>query len=69
MTEANIFYIKLKHFLKCCILCIVQLRTHVRLFATQWTAACRVSLSISSSRSLLKLMSNILVYLNFKLLY
>ena len=31
--------------------------SHVRLFATQWTAACQASLSITNSWSLLKLMS------------
>ena len=35
----------------------VQLLRHVRLFATPWTAACQVSLSITISQSLLKLMS------------
>ena len=35
----------------------VQLLTHVRLSATPWTAARQASLSITSSRSLLKLMS------------
>ena len=35
----------------------VQLLSHVRLFATPWTAACQASLSITSSWSLLKLMS------------
>ena len=35
----------------------VQLLSHVRLFVTPWTAACRASLSITNSRSLLKLMS------------
>ena len=35
----------------------VQLFSHVRLFATLWTAACQASLSITNSRSLLKLMS------------
>ena len=35
----------------------VQLLSHVRLFATQWTAAHRASLSITNSWSLLKLMS------------
>ena len=35
----------------------VQLLSHVRLFAIPWTAACQASLSITSSRSLLKLMS------------
>ena len=34
----------------------VQLR-HVQLFATPWTAACQAFLSITNSRSLLKLMS------------
>ena len=35
----------------------VQLLSHVQLFATWWTAACQASLSITNSRSLLKLMS------------
>ena len=35
----------------------VPLLSHVQLFATPWTAACQTSLSISNSRSLLKLMS------------
>jgi len=35
----------------------VQLLSHVRLFATPWSAACQASLSITSSQSLLKLMS------------
>ena len=34
-----------------------QLLSHVRLFATPWTAACQASVSMTSSRSLLKLMS------------
>jgi len=34
----------------------VQLLSHLRLFATPWTAACQASLSITSSWSLLKLM-------------
>ena len=38
-------------------MCSVQLLSCVRLFATPWTAACQVSLSIIKSRSLLKLMS------------
>ena len=42
--------------------CSVQFRSvqsfsHVQLFATQWTAACQASLSITNSWSLLKLMS------------
>ena len=35
----------------------VQLLSHVRLFATPWTAACQTSLPITNSQSLLKLMS------------
>ena len=35
----------------------VQLLNHVPLFATPWTAACQASLSITNSKSLLKLMS------------
>ena len=35
----------------------VQLLSCVQLFATPWTAACQTSLSITNSRSLLKLMS------------
>ena len=35
----------------------VQLLSHVRLFLTPWTAARQASLSITNSRSLLKLMS------------
>ena len=35
----------------------VQSLSRVRLFATTWTAACQASLSITNSRSLLKLMS------------
>ena len=34
----------------------VQLLSHLRLFATPWTAACQASLSITCSWSLLKLM-------------
>ena len=35
----------------------VQLLSHIRLFATPWTAALQASLSISNTQSLLKLMS------------
>ena len=35
----------------------VQSLSHVRLFATPWTAACLASLSITNSQSLLKLIS------------
>ena len=37
--------------------CSVHSFSHVELFATPWTAACRASLSIINSQSLLKLMS------------
>ena len=36
----------------------VQLLSHVRLFATPWTAICQASLSITNSQSLLKLLSS-----------
>ena len=36
---------------------VVQLLTHVQLFATPWTAACQASLSITNYGSLLRLMS------------
>ena len=47
------------HFHNCIIFCIssVQSLSHVKIFVTPWTAACQASLSITSSRSLLKLMS------------
>ena len=46
----------------CSSLCLVPLSSiqslsHVRLFATPWTAACQASLSITNSQSLLHLMS------------
>ena len=43
--------------------CAVQFSSlsRVRLFATPWTAACQASLSITSSQSLLKLISIVLV--------
>ena len=37
--------------------CSVQSLSHVRLFATTWTAACQASLSITNSRNLLRLIS------------
>ena len=37
--------------------CVVQSLSHVWLIGTPWTAACQASLSITISRSLLKLMS------------
>ena len=44
-------YLKVKGFV------VVQSFSHVQLFVTPWTAACQASLSFTSSRSLLKLMS------------
>ena len=38
-------------------LAVVQSLSHVRLFATSWTAACQASLSFSSPLNVLKLMS------------
>ena len=37
-------------------LCSVQSLSHALLFATEWTAACQASLSITTSQSLFKLM-------------
>ena len=58
----------------CCYIIIsqsVQSLSHVWLFATPWTAACKASLSITNSQSLLKLMfiesvmpSNHLIFCN-----
>ena len=45
----------------CCCRYSVQLLNRVRFFATPWTAVCQASLSITNSRSLLKLMSTELV--------
>ena len=39
------------------LLVVVQLLSHVQLFATPWIATCQASLSITISQSLLKLMS------------
>ena len=38
-------------------LLVVQMLSHVQLFATPWTAACQASLSLTISQSLLRLMS------------
>ena len=47
-----------EHRYKTCFLFIVgQSLSHVRLFVTPWTAACQACLSITNSRSLLKLIS------------
>ena len=41
--------------------CCSSILSHVKLFATPWTAACQASLSFTVSQSLLKLMSDELV--------
>ena len=46
----------------------VQLLNHVQLFAIPWTAACHISLSITDSRSLLKLMPIELVMSSYHLI-
>ena len=48
-TKKDLFYSLLK-------ISSVQSLSHVRLFVTPWIAACQASLSITNSRSLLKLM-------------
>ena len=48
---------QLKSFYRLFVFSLVQLLSRVRLFATPWIAAHQASLSIASSRSLLKLMS------------
>ena len=49
----NIIEVKMRQ----CSLSSVQSLSHVRLFATPWTAACQASLSITNSQSLPKPMS------------
>ena len=46
----------------------VQSLIHIRLFVTPWTAAHRASLSITNSKSLLKLMSIVFVMLSYHLI-
>ena len=48
---------------------VVQSLSHVRLFATPWTAACQASLSFPISWNLLKLMSIELVMLSNHLIF
>ena len=55
-VEAQSFYYK-SCSLHIWLISSVQLLSHVRLFATPWTASQQASLSITNSRSLLKLMS------------
>ena len=45
------------YFIACVLFSSLQLLSHVQLFATPWTVAHQASLSITNSRSLLKLMS------------
>ena len=44
------------YYTKCYLFSSIQSLSHVRLFVTPWIAACQASLSITNSRSLLKLM-------------
>jgi len=60
------FSIKMKHcfwltLCKTLSIRLVQSLSHVRLFATPWTASCQASMSVTNSQSLLKLMSIMLV--------
>ena len=50
-------FLKTKHFCRNIQFSSVQSLSHVRLFATPWIAACQAPLSITNSRSSLKLMS------------
>ena len=52
---SDLFYVFGVSVIRCIV--AVQWLSHVRLFATPWTAARQASLSITNSRSLLKLMS------------
>ena len=52
-----IFYLENSNFLNNSQFSSIQLLSRVRLFATPWIAACQAVLSITNSRSLLKLMS------------
>ena len=55
MQKKEVIALLFKNFLL--IVVVVQLLSHVQLFATPWTAAHQASLPIISSWSLLKLMS------------
>ena len=54
----NLYYLNLytAHVLEDCFISSVQSLSHIQLFATPWTAACKASPSITNSQSLLKLM-------------
>ena len=51
------FYVNYMFIISFLEIVVVQPLSCVRLFATLWTAACQASLSITNSRSLLKIMS------------
>ena len=55
--QTQVPYIAGRFFTSWAIFSSVQSLSHVRLFVTPWTAACQASLSITNSRSSLKLMS------------
>ena len=55
--DSNNFWWNLWHFHVSVQFSSVQSLSHVQLFVTPWTAACQASLSITNSRSLLKLTS------------
>ena len=55
-SKVSDFFIKRKNSLQSS-KSFVQSLSHIRLFATPWTAACQASLSITNSQSLLKLTS------------
>ena len=57
LVKVNITYFGKHYFHLCFLFSSVQSLSHVWLLATPWTAACQASLSNTSSRSLLKLMS------------
>ena len=50
-------YLSLQQVIIILLVVVIQLLSHVQLFATPWTAACQASLSFTISQSLLKLMS------------
>ena len=50
-------YLRLQQVIIILLVVVIQLLSHVQLFATTWTAACQASLTFTVSQSLLKLMS------------
>ena len=57
MTETNLLKVNICKIFNTVIISPVQSLSRVQLFATPWTAAYQVSLSITNSQSLLRLMS------------